>query len=336
MYRFKLAMAALVLALTALPAHAQEEPKYLILITIDGYRWEDLFRGAEPNLVADERYRARYIDVPDRAQALTPFLLSFAQEGALIGNRDQNSCARVSNDFWFSYPGYAEMLAGRPNPRVRYNAAVPNDDVTVLERMQSRGLSVKVFAEWETMRAILNEERSGIPIVTPPDYDQTHDPQIMGPVRAALVDPPRVLYVALGDTDNRAHEGEYERYLAAATESDMLLREIWEAYQANPLTAGRTTMIVTTDHGRGAAQDDEWTGHGSGRWRGIIVPGLRHAGSDAVFIAARGPGITGASQYTMENCATTAQVAATMLRALDLLDAEGQPDMAAPLGVFAH
>lgn len=185
------------------------------------------------------------------------------------------------------------------------------------------------------MRAILNEERSGIPIVTPPDYDQPHDPQVMAPVRAALADPPRVLYVALGDTDNRAHEGEYERYLAAATEADALLREMWDAYQANPRTAGRTTMIVTVDHGRGGAENDRWTGHGSGRWRGIIVPGLRHEGSEAVFIAARGPDIVGAQQYTMENCATLSQVAATMLVTLDLLEAEGQPDMAPPLGVFA-
>jgi hypothetical protein len=339
MRRLAQAFAAFFLALTGLPAHAQEEPRYLILVTIDGYRWEDLFRGAEPSLVTDERYRARYIDVPDRAQALTPFLLSFAQEGALIGNRDQNSCARVSNDFWFSYPGYAEMLAGRPNPRVRYNAAIPNDDVTVLERLARRpefADQVRVFAEWETMRAILNEARSGLPIVTPPDYDQPHDPQIMGPVRAALADPPRVLWVALGDTDNRAHEGEYERYLAAATEADMLLREVWDAYQSNPRTAGRTTMIVTVDHGRGGAENEGWTGHGSGRWRGVVVPGLRKEGSDAIFIAARGPGIVAAPSYTMENCATLAQVAATMLTALNLREAEGQPDMAAPLDVFAR
>ena len=312
------------------------EDNYLILITIDGYRWEELFRGADPSLVIDERYRARYVDMPDRAQALTPFLLSFAQTGALIGNQDIGSCARVSNDFWFSYPGYAEMLAGRPNPRVRYNAAIPNGDVTVLERLARRGLSVRVFAEWETMRAILNEERSGLSIFTTPDYDAPHDPQVVPAARAALADPPRVLYVALGDTDNRAHEGEYEEYLAAASEADNFAHEIWEAYQANPRTAGRTTLIVTADHGRGDARNDRWRGHGSGRWRGIVVPGLRHVGSEAIFMAARGPGIVATEAYTMQNCATVSQVAATMLTSLGLLAEEGQPDMAAPLQIFAR
>ncbi len=332
------ALAALLATLSAAPTRAQEPPPSLILVTIDGYRWEELFRGADPTLVVDPAYRARYVDVPDRARALTPFLLSLAQDGALIGNRDANSCARVANDFWFSYPGYAEMLAGRPNPRVRYNAAVPNDDVTVLERLARRPEfqgQVSVFAEWETMRAILNEERNGLPVFTPPDIEAPHDPQIIPAARAALADPPRVLYVALGDTDNRAHEGEYEGYLAAASDADNFLREIWEAYQTNPRTAGRTTMIVTADHGRGRAEDDRWTGHGSGRWRGMVVPGLRHAGSDAIFIAARGPNVINADAYTMENCATLGQVAGTILAALGLLGEEGQPDMASPLQVFA-
>lgn len=312
------------------------EPSYVILVTIDGYRWQELFRGADPALVGDERYRARYIDVPDRARALTPFLFSFAQEGALIGNRDQGSCARVANEYWFSYPGYAEMLAGRPNPRVRYNAAVPNDDVTVLERLQQSGLSVRVFAEWETMRAILNEARSGLSITTPADYDAPHDPQIMPPALVSAADPPRVLYVALGDTDNRAHEGKYEEYLAAASEADAFIAEIWRRYQANPSTAGRTTLIVTADHGRGASENDGWTGHGSGRWRGIIVPGLRHEGSEALFVGVRGPNVVAAPHYNAENCATLGQVAATLLRSLGDLDAEAQPDMAPPLQVFRN
>lgn len=337
MRKVLLAVAAWFGVVAAEPARAQEELRYLVLITIDGYRWEELFRGADPALVADERYRARYVDAPDRAQALTPFLLSFAQEGALIGNRDRDSCARVSNDFWFSYPGYAEMLAGRPNPAIRYNAATPNEDVTVLERLHRRpefAGQVRVFAEWNTMTAILNVERSGIPVFTPPDYEALHDPQVIPAARAVLADPPRVLWVALGDTDNRAHEGKYEEYLAAATDADNFAREIWEAYQADPRTAGRTTMIITADHGRGGAANERWRGHGSGRWRGVVVPGLRHEGSDADFIAVRGPRVQAARGYAMDQCATLGQVAATMLAALGLLEEQGEPGMAAALDVF--
>ncbi|QGZ97113.1 alkaline phosphatase family protein [Terricaulis silvestris] len=324
------------LAALSSPALAQEPPKNVVLVTIDGLRWEELFRGADPDLVRDAETRARYVDVPDRAQALAPFLLGFAQTGALIGNRDAGSCALVSNDFWFSYPGYAEMLGGRPNPRVRYNAAIQNDDVTVLERLIRRpefADQVRVFAEWNAVPAIVNTERSGIPVSLPPDYEAPHDPQVMTAAREVLADLPRVTWINLGGTDTNAHAGRYPDYLASASAADAFLSELWTSIETNPRTAGRTTLIVTTDHGRGASARNRWRGHGSGRWRGIVVPGLRHVGSDAVWIAARGPGIGGGS-YGMENCATVSQVAATMLRSIDL-DEERQSDMAPALDVFA-
>jgi hypothetical protein len=145
---------------------------------------------------------------------------------------------------------------------------------------------------------------------------------------------PRVTWLALGDTDNRAHEGQYEAYLAAATEADNFIRALWEAIQADPRTSGHPTMIVTADHGRGPSEHGGWRGHGSGRWRGVIVPGLRKEGSDQVFIAARGPGIVATNAYDMAHCATSSQIAATLLQSLGLLDEERQPDMGAPLAIF--
>jgi len=333
----KAALAAIALCIAA-PASAQEAPRNVVLVTIDGYRWEELFRGADPSLVADPRYRARYVDAPDRAQALTPFLLSFAQHGVLIGNRDQGSCARVANDFWFSYPGYAEILAGRPNPAIRANQAVPNPDITVLERLIRRpefAGQVRVYAAWDAAPAIVNTERSHIPVFNPPDPSAPEDPQVIARAREVFGHLPRVTWIAFGDTDSRAHEGKYEAYLAAASDADNFLRALWEAIEADPRTAGHTTMIVTADHGRGASAGGRWSGHGSGRWRGVIVPGLRHVGSDAVFIAARGPGVAATSAYGMTNCATSGQVAATLLQSLGLLNEVRQPDMAPPLAIFS-
>ncbi len=337
MIRFMLASALAAFAAASAPVHAQqaasEPPRNIVLVTIDGYRWQELFRGADPALVEDARYRTRFVDVPDRAEALTPFLLSFGEHGALIGNRDQGSCARVSNEYWFSYPGYAELLAGRPNPRIRYNAAIPNDDVTILERLIQQpeyAGQVRVFAEWEVTRAILNVERSGIPVYAPPEREPLHDPLVREAAREVFAALPRVTWIAFGDTDNRAHEGKYEEYLSAAVDADVFIRELWEAIEADPRTAGRTTMIVTSDHGRGGAENERWRGHGTGRWRGFRVPGLRHEGSDAIFIAARGPGVAATTAYDADNCASLSQVAATLLHALGE-DALRTPDMAAPL-----
>lgn len=321
------------LAAQAQTTHADN----VVLVTIDGFRWQDLFRGADPSLVESDAARASYVDAPDRAQALAPFLLSFAQTGALIGNRDQGSCARMSNEYWFSYPGYAELLAGRPNSHARSNRALPNEDVTVLERLSQRpdfAGSVRAYAEWSVVKSILNVERSQLPVFVPPDEEAAHDPQVMAAAREIFGNLPRVTWLALGDTDNRAHEGDYDAYLAAAHEADAYVQALWNAIEADPRTAGRTTMIVTADHGRGESEGGRWRGHGSGHWRGIVVPGLRHKGSDAIFIAARGPGIVATDAYDHGQCASASQVAGTLLQSLGLLAEIGQSDMAAPLAIF--
>ena len=326
-------VAAIIFSLvaTTASAHAQTPPPNVILVTIDGVRWQELFRGADPALVTDDATRTRFVDVPDRAAALAPFILSFAQSGALVGNRDAGSCARVANRYWFSYPGYAEILAGRPNPSVQYNAAIPNSDVTVLERLARRpdfAGQVRVFAAWDAVPAIVNTARSGIPVYTAPSAELPQDPHVMDAVRAAFTEPPRVTWIALGDSDSYAHEGDYAGYLNAIANADAFIRELWRNIEADPERAGRTTLIVTTDHGRGVPG---WRGHGSGRWRWTLVPGLYHPMSDETFIAARGPGI-GSANYAPSNCATNGQVAATLLQSVGAAE-EIQPDMAPPLFV---
>lgn len=178
----RILLAALALSL-APPAAA--EPR-AVLVTIDGLRWEEVFHGADPALVSTPEDRARYVDVADRGAALTPFLRSFAAEGALIGDRRANSCGKVENRYWFSYPGYAEMLGGRPNPRIRSNGKTPNDDVTVLEWLHRRpdfAGRVAVFAEWDVVPFIVNAPRSGLPVtVAPQDAPGRDTPTIAAAV----------------------------------------------------------------------------------------------------------------------------------------------------------
>ncbi|MEO8351082.1 MAG: alkaline phosphatase family protein [Chthoniobacteraceae bacterium] len=83
-------------------------------------------------------------------------------------------------------------------------------------------------------------------------------------------DPPRILYINYGETDEWAHARRYDRYLEAARRVDRWLRELWETLQSIEQYRGTTTLIVTTDHGRGIEAKD-WTSHGaevprSGEW----------------------------------------------------------------------
>jgi hypothetical protein len=338
MKHFLAALAAF-LALATGGAHADD--RYLIFVTIDGLRWQEVVRGAYPGLVQDPAWRARYVDVSDRPAALTPFLSGLsARGGVFVGDRDRGSCAKVTNRYWVSYPGYAEMLAGRVNPRINSNEATPNDQVSFLEwaaKQPGYRNGVMAFHEWHKMAAILNTKRSGLPLMHPAPKDTVRDPKVIAAARKAYdAEPPRILYVGLGDTDNSAHKGDYLGYLAAATQADAFIAELWTKAEADPRTAGKTTLLVTTDHGRGTSVGGRWKMHSSGWYRGVWIPGLRRDGSDAVWMAAIGPDVdpNGGKRYGPARCAETRQVAATALTALGFDPTAFSAEAAAPLDIF--
>ncbi len=88
---------------------------------------------------------------------------------------------------------------------------------------------------------------------------------------------PRAFYVALGETDDWAHDGRYDLYLRAAFNFDRFVRELWELVQSLPQYRNQTTFILTTDHGRGSAPI-AWKNHGQAMpesayiWVGLLGP----------------------------------------------------------------
>ena len=88
---------------------------------------------------------------------------------------------------------------------------------------------------------------------------------------------PRVLYIGLGETDEWGHAGRYDQYLKAAHRVNDYLKTLWETVQSMPEYRGTTTMIVTTDHGRGDAPTG-WKSHGA-----------HIKGSERIWIAVIGP-----------------------------------------------
>ena len=72
---------------------------------------------------------------------------------------------------------------------------------------------------------------------------------------------PRVLFVGYGETDEWAHLGRYDRLLDSAQRVDRFIAELWDTMQAIPQYRGKTTFLITTDHGRGHGLED-WKDHG--------------------------------------------------------------------------
>jgi arylsulfatase A-like enzyme len=64
--------------------------------------------------------------------------------------------------------------------------------------------------------------------------------------------------VALGDTDEHAHRGDYVGYLESLREADRFIGELVRTLAALDRYGQETTIVVTTDHGRAKS----FHGHG--------------------------------------------------------------------------
>lgn len=333
----------LLACLLSVPVLAQKTEN-VVLITLDGLRWQELFAGADSLLVDDSGYVGNpealtkefwHADPLKRREMLMPFFWStLAKEGQLYGNRKYGNQVDCSNSMWFSYPGYNEILTGfADDQQINSNSKINNPNVTVLEYLNQqpayRG-KVAAFASWDVFPFIINAERSGIPVnagfakanqeLTEREklLNQLQD-EIRGPWGSVRFDAfthhyameelkknkPKVLFISYGETDDYAHGGRYDQYLFSARQTDAYIAEVWNYLQSDPQYKDKTTLIITTDHGRGTNPKSTWKGHGSN---------IPDAGE--IWIAVIGPDSSALGEVKRPGQLYQNQVARTLARAL--------------------
>jgi bisphosphoglycerate-independent phosphoglycerate mutase (AlkP superfamily) len=99
-----------------------------------------------------------------------------------------------------------------------------------------------------------------------------------------------VLFISFDETDTQAHQGRYDRVLASAHKADAFIAELWETVQQMSQYRGKTTLLITTDHGRGDPPV-EWKNHSDKTagaefiWLGVLGPDTPAHGerSDVAF-----------------------------------------------------
>ena len=111
----------------------------LIFVTIDGLRWQEVFNGKQQDLIENVEITKHSNDLieslktsnPNTAkELLMPFMWqTIAKNGVLIGDRTQGSNMSVSNQWYFSYPGYSEIFTGVVNNNfcLLYTSPSPRD-----------------------------------------------------------------------------------------------------------------------------------------------------------------------------------------------------------------
>ena len=321
--------------------HSQTKTKNVILFTIDGLRWQEVFNGADTALLNNKTYTKKPEDLTKKfwnadpkksREMLMPFLWgTVATKGQIYGNRNRVSLVNVANPHWFSYPGYSEILCGFADERVNSNDLGPNPNTTVLEFInKQKGFEgkVAVFASWETLNDIVNEKRSNVyvnaafeplngkefgPKVELLNEMQNQLPDVFFGIRLDAATfhlgfeylkakKPRVLHIALDETDDFAHHGSYDYYMNTARYTDDFIKQLWNWVQSNPQYKNQTTLIVTVDHGRGI-DPEGWKSHGT-----------KTAHSDETWFAVIGPDtpakgeMTGGQYYSKQYAQTIAKL----------------------------
>jgi len=331
----------------------------VIFVTTDGLRWQEVFGGGDSRLlgwreggVADVpacRKRFGGGSREERRRALMPFFWTeIARHGQIFGDVTAGSEARVTNGKNFSYPGYNEMFTGHADPRVDSNHKIPNPNVTVLEWLNSRPQfqnRVAAFTSWDVFPFIFNRERSGLQVVA--CWEGLGGAGLSGEERmlARLIgdthrmweeccydsftfysalqylkrERPRVLYIGLGETDEFGHAGRYDFYLDAAHRVDRYLETLWQTIQSLPEYRDTTTLIVSTDHGRGNSPFD-WKNHGA-----------TTRGSERIWIAVIGPDTPPLGVRTRVSTVTQSQIASTLAAAVGFDYRTFAPQAAPPI-----
>lgn len=338
---------------------AELKTKNVFLITTDGLRWEEVFQGADLQMISKEfgnisntnvAQKKYWREAPEvRREILMPFLWTeVAKKGQLFGNRAKKSDMRVTNGRNFSYPGYNEFLTGIADPKIDSNDKNLNANTNVFEWLNSKPAyqgKVAAVVNWDVLPWILNGPRSQLPIWSAFEMPQGTRKLEISDELDELADKsktvwdgvildtfisfgakltvkkmkPRAMYISYGETDDWAHEGAYGRYLKAASEFDRFIGELWNLVQSMPEYRDSTTFIITVDHGRGPAPV-AWKNHGANITESAYM-----------WFAAMGPDIAPLGERRDAPLLTQSQIAATVAAALGEDFLTGSPTAAKPI-----
>ena len=162
-------------------AQSKTKTKNVVVILIDGYRWQELFKGADPELLNSskcngkdslQRFKDYWAsDDQERRKKLMPFTWNYiATHGQIYGNRELGNKVNVANPYWISYPGRAETLSGFVDTAINSNGYGNNSNGNVLEFLhKQKGFEGRVvtFACWDATGRCLNKENSRMLINVP-------------------------------------------------------------------------------------------------------------------------------------------------------------------------
>lgn len=256
-------------------------PDHVVVIAIDGVRWQEVFRGVDP------RFARTSLSTHDQSTGIhetVPVLHQIAcTRGVLLGN--DHSRVFVSSPATVSLPGYSELFGGR-TPTCAHNECPATREPTLLDawRRSDEAATLAVVSSWAKIPNVAAMDRSRLMITAGRSATQNLEPLSTDPVfdtalrsgRSAPAAPgiddyrpdrftadvglrllqlaqPSFLFLGLGDTDEYAHQGDYGAYVEALRFADSVVGRVDRLLTELQSHGKQTLLVVTTDHGRAAS-----------------------------------------------------------------------------------
>jgi Metalloenzyme superfamily len=326
----------------AVEAAAEERTESaVVLVVLDGVRWQEFFGGADRALLRERGMNPVSFAGP---RALLPNVAHALDMGAVAIGGPRGPEIAATGPRFISMPGYLEIFDGRPDPGCEANDCVRPPVRTivddVLDASDVDGTEAAVVASWpniaraaaadpsrvvisagrhrverenvlradESTAALLDRGRRARAFPGEGDYRPDAITARIA-LQVLAVERPRFLFVGLGDADEYGHRNDYMGYLQAVHASDAFLGELFATLGGMGARGKHTTVLVTADHGRAYGFKDH---------------GARYPESGRVWLLAAGGDVHGRGAVAASRRHTLSDVAPTVMALLGM-HSEGEP-----------
>jgi hypothetical protein len=315
----------------------------VILVALDGVRWQDVFSGVDRGLA--RRHHVPIEEQLDGAHLLPNLRRLMTVDGAALGGPSRGATMRASGPNFVSLPGYVELLSGRSdsgcsdNACARVRVSTLADEAEQASGEEPRG-EPAAFASWSDIDRAVTTVRGRVAVSAgryggsrrerfdrdaavaaslklgerarpePGEGDFRPDAHTGNAALAYLrAHRPRFLFIGLGETDEYGHKDDYRGYLSALRRADAIIGRIAKTVFERNARGDATTLFITTDHGRSS---------------GFSSHGRAYPESARVWLIAAGAGIEARGRIASPQTRHLADVAPT-IRHLIGLPQVGQP-----------
>jgi hypothetical protein len=267
-----------------------EQPIAIVIVTLDGVRWHEVFEGVDAKLAAEH-------DLPlsavVSARELMPNLYAIIDShGAALGAPGHGAAISASGPNFLSLPGYAELLSGRRVTGCNDNQCAGVRSRTIIDELTATSLDradVAVVTSWTDIAKVTSAGRSNA-AVSSGRHGGVNRELFAGDAEGARLltlaenaphgvgdaefrsdaltgdlaihhlkaHAPRFLFLGLGEPDEYGHMGDYAGYLESLRRADARIAEVDAELQRLAARGTRTALFITADHGRA----DSFVNHG--------------------------------------------------------------------------